>query len=310
MGAEILLRQMLRSFYGKNVIDTVPDISSREFGIGEFGQKISSRHLSFRSSSELNSFLREKTPFYISYSAARYELPAARPMNAKKLVGADLIYEFDADDLDTDCKLKHDSWVCTNPGCEKFSQKSNGRQKKCDLCGFGTKAEEWVCPECLEKTKKQTFKLIEFLQNDFGFSDGVYVNFSGSKGFHTHVRGDSIQGLSKSARVELLDYFSAKNLGLAALGFVFNPGKKCYICPPENESKGWVKRIQNHVKSVFDSDDPAKLADMGKISVKSATNLLKEKRKIFDAMDSKGLLLDPSKGRDVTKKFWESFWSF
>ena len=84
------------------------------------------------------------------------------------------------------------------------------------------------------------------------------------------MRGDSIQGLSKSARVVLLDYFSAKNLGLAALGFVFNPGKKCYICPPENESKGWVKRIQNHVKSVFGSDDPAKLTDILPISASFA----------------------------------------
>jgi len=305
MGVEVTLRRLLKGFYDSTEINSVPEIGSREFGIGEFGKKISARHLAFKNATELNDFLREKTPFYISYSCARYELPAARPMDAKKMSGSDLIYEFDADDLKTDCKSRHDSWKCINPACGK---EGRGNQKKCDNCGSGTKVDEWVCSECLGETKKQTQKLHSFLQGDFGFSEkDMAVNFSGSKGFHTHVRAKSIQKLSKSARIELLDYFSAKNLDLSALGFAFNPEKKCYVCPNKNEAKGWVTRLQDQIKSVFDSGNPDKLAIMGNITTKKATSLLKEKRRIFDAMDSKGLLLDPTKGADVTKKFWGSF---
>ena len=40
----------------------------------------------------------------------------ARPMEAKHLLGDDLIYEFDADDIKTPCKLTHDSWKCKSCG--------------------------------------------------------------------------------------------------------------------------------------------------------------------------------------------------
>ncbi|HZX34388.1 MAG TPA: DNA primase catalytic subunit PriS, partial [archaeon] len=98
---ENLLQSLLSGFYASVEIDTVPEIRRREFGTGTFGKKISSRHISFRSSAELNSFLREKQPFFISYSPALYERPSSTPMGNKGLIGADLVYEFDADDLKT-----------------------------------------------------------------------------------------------------------------------------------------------------------------------------------------------------------------
>ena len=64
------LQGMLGGFYASAEIDSVPEISRSEFGTGTFGKKISSRHLSFRSGAELNSFLREARPFFISYSPA------------------------------------------------------------------------------------------------------------------------------------------------------------------------------------------------------------------------------------------------
>jgi len=153
METEVYLRGLLKGFYTKNNVDSVPDISSREFGIGAFGKKISNRHLVFKSDGELNSFLRERTPFYISYSNAHYEFPEARPMEKKSLVGADLIYEFDADDIQTDCKLKHDSW-----GCKSCGASGKGNLSECPECGLGVNVEEWSCSECIGETKKANKK--------------------------------------------------------------------------------------------------------------------------------------------------------
>ncbi len=298
MGAEQFLGGMLASYYRENQAGIVPDIASREFGIGSFGQKISSRHLSFRSSQELNSFLREKAPFYISYSCARYVLPSARPMEKKNMLGADLVYEFDADEIKTDCKGSHDSWKCTS-----CTAQGKGNIRECMECGSGTKVDEWVCPECIGEARRQTIKLIETIEGDFGFSQGLAVNFSGSKGFHIHVRGKDVQALSKPARLELLDYITGANLDLEALGFSF-PEKGACSCPKRVFASGWPEKIFGKIEQALDSGDASALAVMGSLtSMSAAQKTLNEKPSILGAMD-RGLLL-PVKGINGGR-FWKS----
>ncbi len=299
MGAEVLLRRMIKGVYDSTELDSVPEIARREFGIGELGRKISSRHLSFKNKAALNAFLREKTPFYISYSSARYEFPDARPMEKKNLLGADLIYEFDADDIRTDCKTKHDSWKCKSCG-----KSGKGRQLACDKCTSGTVVDEWVCNDCLGETKRQSLKLISFLEEDFGISEGIAINFSGSKGYHIHVRNSSVQNLSKSARKELLDYISATGLNMAALGFDINPATNSYACPKKIDAKGWSQRILVSLEQAFNSNDTSKLEKLGNITQASANKLLNEKKKIIEHMDN-GVLAFPSTIKQDAKKFWE-----
>ncbi len=296
MGSEIFLHEALRQYYTSRKAPAVPEIGSREFGIGEFGRKISSRHLSFRTGEELNHFLAERAPFYISYSNALYQFPAARPMEAKSLQGADLIYEFDADEIKTNCKLGHDSWKC---GSCKASGK--GRLLLCPECGSGTSVEEWVCPECLGEAKKQTARLISSLRKDFGLSEGIFTNFSGSKGFHIHVRGEHVRALSKSGRLELLDFLTGTNLNLKSLGFFFE--KRAFACPKRPAAKGWAKKILGSAVSALEGDDTARLGTMGNIPVGAAGKLLKEKHSIISHMD-RGLLLCPA-GVNA-EKFWSS----
>ncbi len=313
MGAESFLSGQLRSYYSGRDVNTVPEIASREFGIGEFGRKISSRHLSFRSETELNQFLRGRAPFYISYSNALYELPSARPMENKHMLGADLIYEFDADEIKTNCKLVHDSWKCSSRTCLASGK---GRLLHCPECGSGTEVDEWVCPECLSETARQSIKLISFLRDDFGFSDGISTNFSGSKGFHIHVRGENVRSLSKTARLELLNYITSTNIDMAALGFFgdFNVkgsksdakgAKNSFICPKKNEAKGWAKRILDGVVAAFEKNDVPKVAVMGGITTAKAELLLKDKGKIIRHIEN-GLLAFPTKGIDADN-FWRHF---
>tara|TARA_Y100000310_G_scaffold159054_1_gene158490 strand:- start:2226 stop:3461 length:1236 start_codon:yes stop_codon:yes gene_type:complete len=302
MGVETYLRGILRDYYKSVEVTSVPDISSREFGFGEFGKKISSRHLAFSDNSQLNSFLRERTPFYISYSNAHYEFPDARPMEKKIMLGADLIYEFDADDIETECKLLHDSWEC-----KSCNVKGKGNVERCDKCGSGVKVEEWVCPECVGETKKQTQTLLKLLENDFAFTEGISINFSGSKGFHVHIRGDNVQSLSKAARLELLDYITATNLDLKSLGFVYSP-KKVFHCPKKSKAMGWSKKLLDGVENLLAEGNISKISAMASRDKHNVTEgtvkkLLKEKQSIISGMERGFLLSLPGLKAD---RFWES----
>jgi len=301
MGAELFLRELIKEFYRSTEITTVPDIASREFGIGSFGKKISNRHLEFKNNSSLNFYLRQKSPFYISYSNAHYKFPSARPMEKKDLIGADIIYEFDADDIKTDCKIEHDSWKCSSCGAI-----GKGNIKECPECGSGVKVSEWVCSECIGETKRQTIKLMKLLENDFSFTDGISLNFSGSKGFHLHVRSESIQSLSKNARLELLDYITGTNINLTSLGFLSNQRK--FLCPKKSNAKAWAKKILCSIEYLFDEGDASKIAAMASrdkfsFSTNKAKKLLKEKSKIFKAMDVGVLLFIPKVSNE---KFWSA----
>ena len=75
MNSQEFLKQKFKEYYSSHEVDTVPDMETREFGCGEFGKKISRRHLFFQNKQQLNNFLKTDVPFYISYSTAYYEFP-------------------------------------------------------------------------------------------------------------------------------------------------------------------------------------------------------------------------------------------
>ena len=294
MNEQQFLLQKFREFYEKNFIEEPPEIDRREFGFGDFNVKIIQRHLDFQNYSELNSFLRENTPFYISYSGAYYKFPSRKPMNKKELLKADLFYEFDADDIETKCKEEHDSWQC-----RECSEKGKGRVSECFKCsGNSIELDEWVCSECLGEAKKQTFQLIDFLENDFNLSEGIAVNFSGSKGFHVHVRSEAVQSLSANARIELVDYLTLNGLDLADHGFL-KEGKS-WLAP--KNPLGLSKRIQKELIDFFNSVSADEFAVAINSTSRNAKNILKEKEKIVNEIE-RGILIplisSPKKNDDA-----------
>ena len=299
MQTEEFLRNIFQSYYKSNIIKGPPDLEQREFGVGEFGKKISSRHLHFSSSENFNSFLKKQTPFFVSYSSAYYKYPSARPMSAKQVLQTDLIYEFDADDIKTSCKQIHDSWKC---GCGKTGV---GAVKNCSSCGNGVKVDEWVCPECLGAVRKQVFRLLDFLENDFGITKGIFLNYSGSKGFHIHVRTNEFSKISNKARIELVDYLTAHELDFEKRGFVFS--QKRFSSPRLNAASGWSKRILNSLVEVFEAGHPDEIAAMGGVSVKTVKQLLEQKKAVMSGFD-KGILY--SLPGEKTKKFWTNLIEF
>ena len=302
-GEEQFLLKHFREHYSRHPVAGPPEISAREFGVGAFGQKIVRRHLSFASDEKFNFFLREETPFFVSYSSALYKFPERRPMESKELLGADLVYEFDADDLASDCRQKHDRWKC--PSCGK---EGKGRQLKCDQCGSGTNVDEWFCGNCLNVAKEKVIALLDFLQNDFGFSDGISINFSGRAGYHVHVRSSGIRQLPNSARIELIDYLTANNFS------IFSHFKKdgAMLRGPELAgARGWPKRILGEISALLEKEDAERIAVLGSITMAQARKMLSEKGMILNAL-KRGVLPSvfgrvSSKHESKSDLFWQNF---
>ncbi|MFH1587308.1 MAG: DNA primase small subunit domain-containing protein [Candidatus Diapherotrites archaeon] len=289
------LKGKIRQYYVENDIPAPEGISKKEFGIGDYGKKITSRHLAFNSPTDFNSYLKRESPFYISYSTAFYEFPERRPMAAKNLEGADLIYEFDADDLKTGCKEEHDSWKCK---CGEFGK---GNIELCPKCGLRVEVEEWVCEKCLGAAKQQVFSLLKVLNNDFDMNEGIYVNFSGGKGYHVHVRGKYVRELSPPARIELLDYLTANEISIELLGFRMD--KKITGCPKPGNLSGWSEKLMSSLIYFFENTDEAEMVLRTGTSYSAAKKIIADKKKIIEAFNRGSLIAFPGKRG---QEFWSS----
>lgn len=240
------LSTQIANFYEKNRVAGPSQINSREFGYGGFGRKIAIRHVSFPTTDLLNQFLRRVAPFYISYSTARYELPEAKPMEAKLPKGSELIFEFDADDLsqvgEGSCYLDH-----TISKCSQCGHHVAGLPKLCSECGGAmTVAEEFVCHQCLGEVKKQTLKLIDWLAG-LGISEPMSINFSGSKGYHVHYHHESIQRLLPSARAELVDFLMPNSMDWKRMGFDVDTRS----LPSVSNGFSWRKKFLQELPAVI-----------------------------------------------------------
>lgn len=294
MSASSFLHDRFQYYYRNHNIPAPPMPEQREFGIGEFGKKIVKRHIAFDSASSMNQFLQASVPLYISYSNAYYRYPSRTPMPAKEFLQADLVYEFDSDDIKTDCKEKHDSWTC-----RKCGNSGKGSIDNCTNCGAGVEREQWVCSSCLDEAKQQTLRLLDFLSSDFNITDGISVNYSGAKGFHVHVRHKSILPLSQHARIELLDYLTAEQLLPESHGF----DVKLLACPLPKEAVGWQKRILNRLIRIIETSDSQELAVIGNISNALAKKLISKQGTIISSIGSGRLM--QFEGRS-SEKFWKS----
>jgi DNA primase small subunit len=195
------------------VIPPPTSLGQRELGFFLFKERIMLRHKFFSRIKDLRLFLGDRIPSDVYRSCAYYENPEVE-MDKKGWLGADLVFDIDADHIPTSCDKLHDEWACSKCG---FSGKGV-TPEACPVCGgqkFDTKT--WPCEVCLESAKAETAKLIDMLSADFGFSDReVSVFFSGHRGYHVHVENETVKTLDAMARKEIVDYVSG--LGLAVLG--------------------------------------------------------------------------------------------
>jgi DNA primase small subunit len=187
-------------------------IGKREFGFVLPKQGML-RHKRYKDKSELETFLKLTTPLDVYYSCAYYEDPEVE-MDKKGWLGADLIFDIDADHIPTTCEKIHDDWACTTCG---FSGKG-WVPEKCPACGSQKlSTRTWLCEECLNSAKTETIKLLDMLERDFGFTGkDVHVFFSGHRGYHVHVESEDILDLDSFARREIVDYVCGIGIGIVA----------------------------------------------------------------------------------------------
>ncbi len=168
-----------------------------------FSKKINARHLSFQTTEEFRKYLVTNVPFYVSHSAAYYEFPEARPIEKKHWLGADLIFDMDL-------------------AGGKYELYSN-----------------------FEKIHDEVIRLVnDFLSNDFGIAKQyIFPVFSGSKGFHVHIRDKRFRLLGSNERREIVDYISGIGFSYLSLMNVEKIGRLQKITGPKPKDGGYPGRF-------------------------------------------------------------------
>jgi DNA primase small subunit len=163
-----------KEHYKKDPPQPPPFLDQREWGFLMFDPVSGmNRHKYFSSDKEMQEYILAMVPAHIYYSAAYYQHPAAA-MKDKTWLGADLIFDLDADHLPHPA----DSYQ-----------------------------------GMLDSVKKETIKLINFLIDDFGFEqENMHIAFSGGRGYHVHIRDERVLTLDSAQRREIIDYLNGTGL--------------------------------------------------------------------------------------------------
>ncbi len=174
------LRQTFSQYYAEAKLQLPDRFGRREWGFMFFGRDMMLRHMALRSADEMRSFLRREAPAHSYHSTAYYEKPDAQTMKDKKWLGADLIFDLDADHIEGSAAMSYE--------------------------------------EMLSVVKREIIRLAEeFVLGDLGFdANFVQLVFSGGRGYHIHVRHPSVLELDSRERREIVDYITGVGLDLEA----------------------------------------------------------------------------------------------
>ena len=273
-------RFLLKSFrkYYKVHTPIMPDrFTRREFGFMFFDKSFVQRHVSFKSPEELHRFMMGQVPAHSYYSTSYYRKPAAPTMDEKEWMGAELIFDLDADHLDG--------------------------------------AKQMTYSEMLVQIRSEMMGLVDnFLMNDLGFDENqIHITFSGGRGYHAHVRTPDVMTLGTHERRELVDYITCSGMNIdwifpikpvvtsemqTSSGVRRNVSEVRLI--PGPESGGWRKRMREGLMDTVNIFCDSEIADIrkefpslkgteGKSIQKVKTNL-REKRSSLFTMNTMAIL--------------------
>jgi DNA primase small subunit len=281
------VRDKFAEYYKQHSSSIQPptSIERREFGFLLFKERIMLRHKGFRRADDFRSFLNTIVPSDVYYSSAYYERPEDE-MRGKGWMGADLVFDIDADHIPTPCSKAHDTWVCSNCG-------SVGRGKSprtCPSCREQKFDEKtWPCEVCLESAKAETMKLIDVLTKDFGFSsEELTVGFSGHRGYHIHVESEEIRVFDSMARKEIVDYVLGIGLETRFHGLDERDVMKSRILAgPDLYDLGWRGRIARGTYDFLLTATPEELEKIG-LRKKVIDTLIQHKEPLLQSWKEKG----------------------
>lgn len=274
------LRLEFAEYYRHNLssIKPPPTMIEREFGFLLFRERIMVRHKAFRDLTSFTESLVSLIPSDVYYSTAYYEHPDLE-MDRKGWLGSDVVFDVDADHIDTPCKETHDMWIC--PNC-----KETRRGKKptlCPKCGHNKLDEKaWLCDRCLIAAKEEVLKLIEFLVEDFGIrSEEMHLFFSGHRGYHLHLISEKLKTLDEIQRKEIVDYVMALGLDPAEQGLYQDllDDRFAVVVGPELTHPGWRGRLARGIYQILTEWDRQQLLDLG-FTRGAANQILNERESI------------------------------
>ena len=255
------LLKAFRKYYRANT-PILPDrFTRREFGFMFFDRSYVQRHMSFASPEELRRFMVGQVPSHSYYSTSYYRKPDAPTMDEKDWMGAELIFDLDADHLKG--------------------------------------AENMTYAEMLRQIRSEMINLVDsFLLGDLGFSeDQVHITFSGGRGYHAHVRTPDVMGLGPHERRELVDYITGTGLNMdwvfpinrvptsqvvTRSGVRTNVAKDRQI--PPADAGGWRLRMRNGlmdvVNDICDSDVKSVKLEYPSIKGSASQTILKAQEEL------------------------------
>jgi len=299
-----VIKKAFREYYFNQLkaIEEPLKIEQREFGFMQFGQAGMFRHLSFKSMKELDAILVREAPSDVYCSNAYYRFPTQQPMQEKQWLGADLIFDIDGKDLGMPCVPSHSYSVCTNCGyVSPPEQKEETSSFFCPSCG--SKKADHVsipCSKCIEASKKEARRLIDFLLGDIGLEhSAINIYFSGNNGFHVHINDNACISLDPQARSDLVGYLSGTGLILESIGVRKTNTEDLFFIkfPKSGLAYGWRKRIAEKLK--IDSSSTIKLKNI--VNQKGGYNAFKAEleRLVRDI----GVRIDPQVTTDIHRVF-------
>jgi DNA primase small subunit len=299
-----IVKRAFREYYfnKENLIEEPDNIQQREFGYSLFEKAGMIRHLSFNRIKELEALLVREVPSDIYCSNAYYRFPAL-PMQEKQWLGADLIFDIDGKDLNLPCLSSHSYLKCIN--CKQICQpdldlKKIEKEYSCESCS-SKKVETIIipCDKCIEGSKKEVKRLMNFLVEDFGLQkEDVHIYFSGNNGFHIHVLHNEFLSLDSQARSDIVGYISGIGILLQSIGVEKDTSHNGISKVPKEASVyGWRRRIANTLK--VDWTSPNKLKHM----VESKGGYVSFKEEIEKLSREMGARIDPQVTTDVHRIF-------
>jgi DNA primase small subunit len=227
MASDVSRRFVMRQFarhYAQAPLDMPDRFARREFGFMFFDRSFMMRHLAFPSRAALKRYLVEQVPSHAYYSSAYYEKPGAPTMPEKTWLGADLLFDLDADHVEGAKGLSYD--------------------------------------QMLMRVKVEVKRLIdEFLNGDLGFDEGdLKIVFSGGRGYHVHVTRASVLRLTSHERREIVDYITGTDLDMNWVfpqsafeqsRFKDRSGLGHRRDMPKREDGGWRARIRRGIDDLL-----------------------------------------------------------
>lgn len=179
------LNDMFAEWYRRNPPPMPDRFTRREFGYILWPDRPGTppfiRHKAYDNADRFHWYLQKAGPHSVYYSTAYYRRPGEMKMLDKQWLGAELIFDLDADHL-----------------AEVEKAKAEGR--------------EVALADQLRQVKVQFKRLLdEFLFGDFGLDENdVWITFSGGRGYHAHVVQEKLLSLGSRERREIVDYVTGK----------------------------------------------------------------------------------------------------